>query len=163
MSLKNRGAAGMAVLTAIMVLIAADVRAQSRKEVNLSDIKTLKCTFPTSMIAVWKDGVPEPRVRATSVLVMEINEIDTAGGSAIVGSVSNGNHDVSVQVYGWSLHVLEASRSGRIGMTTVFAQHSTGERLKAVHTKTDYLPVELPNYRSEPQVVQYYGDCEAGR
>lgn len=61
------------------------------------------------------------------------------------------------------MHFLEVSRGGRLGITTVFAQYTTGERLKAVHSRTDYLPIDLPGFRSEPEVAMYFGDCEATR
>ncbi len=160
MSLKNRVAA-LAVLA--LMATGVDLRAQAIKEGDLANIKALKCTFPTSTLVVWKDGVPQPRIRTTGVLTIEINEIDAADGSAVVGSVSTGNHDVNVQVYGWNMHFLELSRGGRIGVTTVFAQNSTGDRLKAIYTRSDYLPIDLPGFKSEPEVAQYYGDCEATR
>ncbi len=161
MSMKNGAVVAMTVLG--LAATGIGLRAQSLKEGEMATITSLRCTFPVSSTVVWKDGVPEARIRTTGVLTIEINEIDAAGGSAIVGSVSTGNHDVNVQVYGWNMHFLETSRGGRIGVTTVFGQHSTGERLKAVHTRTDYLPIDLPTFKSEPEVAQYYGDCEAKR
>ena len=68
--------------------------------------------------------------------------------------------DVNVQVYGWNIHFLEAGASGRMAITTVFAQTSTGNKLKAVHSRTDYLPIDLPGFKSQPEVAQFYGDCE---
>ena len=58
---------------------------------------------------------------------------------------------------------MEVSRAGALRMTTVFGQESKPGRLKAVHTRTDYLRISMPGYESEPTVGQYYGDCEAGR
>ena len=119
---------------------------------------------PVSTRVVWnKEGAPSRLIKTAGVLTVDINEIDAADGSAIVGTVSTGNHDVNVQVYGWNMHFLETARGGRIAVTTVFAQYSTGTRLKAVHSRTDYLPIDLPNFKSEPEVAQYYGDCEATR
>ncbi|MEQ1760018.1 MAG: hypothetical protein ABL986_17010 [Vicinamibacterales bacterium] len=160
MSLKNRVAG---VLTLVALVSGVGLDAQAIKEGELANIKSLKCTFPTSTIVAWKDGVPEARIRTTGVLNIEINEIDAADGSAIVGAVSTGNHDVNVQVYGWNMHFLEVSRGGRMGVTTVFAQTSTGDKLKAVHSRTDYLPIDLPGLKSEPEVAMYYGDCVATR
>lgn len=155
---------GVIVTVVALVMTEGGVRAQTTlKEGDLANIKALKCTFPTSTVVAWKDGVPEARIRTTGVLTIEINEIDANDGSAVVGSVSTGNHDVNVQVYGWNMHFLEVSRSGRIGVTTVFAQYTTGEKLKAVHSRTDYLPIDLPGFKSEPEVAMYYGDCEARR
>lgn len=160
-SLKNGAVVGITLIA--LAATGIGLRAQSIKEGDLATIKALKCTFPMSATVVWKDGVPEPRIRMTGMLTLEINEIDAADGSAVVGSVSTGNRDVNVQVYGWNMHFLEATRGGRLGVTTVFGQYATGNRLKAVHTRTDYLPIDLPNFNSEPEVAQYYGDCEAQR
>jgi hypothetical protein len=161
MSLKSRAA--VALVAFALVASGAGLWAQSLREGDLANIKALKCTFPTSTLVVWKDGVPEPRIRTNSLLTVEITEIDAADGSAVVGAGSNGNRDVNVQVYGWNMHFLETSRSGRIAVTTIFAQYSTGNRLKAVHSRTDYLPIDLPNFKSEPEVAQFYGDCEVTR
>jgi len=46
---------------------------------------------------------------------------------------------------------------------TVFAAYTTGTRLRAAHSRADYLPIDLPNFKSEPEVAQFYGDCEATR
>ncbi len=165
----NREGSGMSLNRAgIMVVVfclsaGVGLRAQALKEGDLSNIKSLTCTFPTSTVSAWKDGKPEPRIRTTGTLAIEITEIDAADGSAMVGSVSTGTHPVNIQVYGWNMHFLDVSRGGRLGVTTVFAQNSTGDRLKAVHSRTDYLPIDLPNFKSEPEIAMYYGDCEATR
>jgi hypothetical protein len=160
MSLNHRVTAAL-----VLALSAANpgLGAQTLREGELANIKALKCTFPVSTVVMWKDGVPEPRVRTTEPLAIEINEIDAADGSAIVGPADTGNPDVSVQVYGWNIHFLEVSRGGRIGVTTVFAQISTGDRLKATHTRTDYVDSSQPTVKSEPEVAMFYGDCEARR
>jgi hypothetical protein len=74
-----------------------------------------------------------------------------------------GNEDIVLQASTWNLHFLEVARSGRLVMTSVFAQESKPGRLKAVHTRTDYLKISMPKFESEPQAAQYYGDCEVGR
>ncbi len=140
------------------------LRAQTQlKEGDLANIKGLKCTFPTSTVSTWKEGVPEARIRTTGTLNIQITDISTGDGTAVVAAGSSGNQDISVQVYGWNMHFLDVSRGGRLGITTVFAQYTTGERLKAVHSRTDYLPIDLPGFRSEPEVAMYFGDCEATR
>ena len=129
MSLKIRTAAVAVALAALTG--SAGVQAQAIKEGELANIKALKCTFPVSTVMVWKNGVPEPRIRTSGTLTIEINEIDAADGSAVVGQISTGNHDVNVQVYGWNMHFLEVSRGGRMGLTTVFAQYTTGSEAGA--------------------------------
>jgi hypothetical protein len=146
----------------VLVATAAGPRAQSLREGELANVKALKCTFPVSTIVVWKDGVPQPQVRTMGTLTIEINDIEAADGSAIVGPAATGN-DVSVQVYGWNMHFLDVGQGGRVGVTTVFAQMATGDRLKATHTRTDYPVSDSPNAKAEPEVAMYYGDCEARR
>jgi hypothetical protein len=161
MSLKNH--VGLVALTAIAMAVAgAQLRSQTVPAADLRDVKALKCTFSISSRAIWKDDVPVPSVRKTGLLTIDIKEIDAAAGSAVIG-ISSGTHDVTVQLDGRNLHFLEANRGGRIATTTVFADYSTGTRLKAVHSRADYLPIDLPNFKSEPEIAQYYGDCEATR
>ena len=161
MSLKHHVA--VVALTALGLAAAgAQPRSQTVTGADLRNVTALKCTFSISSRANWKDDVPVPSVRKTGLLTIDIKEINAAGGSAVVG-ISSGNHDVTVQLDGRNLHFLEANRGGRIAMTTVFADYSTGTRLKAVHSRADYLPIDLPNFKSEPEIAQYYGDCEATR
>ncbi len=152
----------VALLTALgLVVGTTGARAQAGTEPNLSTVKSLKCTFSSSTRGAWtKDGAPDPRVRMSGVLTLEMTEIDAAGGLAMLSNTA-GKHDVTVQLDGRTLHFLEVSRGGRIAMTTVFASYSTGTRLKAAHTRTDYLPIDLGTFKSEPEVSQYFGDCEA--
>lgn len=144
------------VLAVCGVTTGLHAQSQTLKQGELANIKALKCTFPTSVIAAWNnEGAPEPKVRPMGTLTLDITEIEAADGSAIVGG-----KDVNVQVYGWNIHFLEAGASGRMAITTVFAQTSIGNKLKAVHSRTDYLPIDLPGFKSQPEVAQFYGDCE---
>jgi hypothetical protein len=52
---------------------------------------------------------------------------------------------------------------GSLTITTVFSQESRNRKLKAVYTRTDYLPISMPGFASQPEVSQQYGECEAGR
>jgi len=163
MSLKQRTAMALVALGLAATGVGVSAQGAALKEGDLVSIRALKCVFPTSTVSTWKEGKPEPRIRTTGTLTVEISEVNADDGSAMVGSVSTGSHPVNVQVYGWNMHFLEVSRGGRMAVTTVFAQYSTGERLKAVHSRTDYLPIDLPGFKSEPEVAMYYGDCEVSR
>ena len=145
-----------AIVAACGISTGVHAQSQTLKQGEIANIKALTCTFPTSVVATWNnDGAPEPKVRPSGTLTLEITEIAAADGSAVVAG-----KDVNVQVYGWNIHFLEAGASGRMAITTVFAQTSTGNKLKAVHSRTDYLPIDLPGFKSQPEVAQFYGDCE---
>ena len=67
---------------------------------------------------------------------------------------------VTVKLTGSNIHFIDMRAGGAVTLTTVFSQESKDKKLKAVHTRTDYLQMSLPGFVSEPEVAQYYGDCE---
>ena len=148
----------------ILVCGAASAHAQANDNpvTELAGIKRLTCTFPVAASVTWsKEGVPSIRLRENSILTVRVQEIDTADGTAVITAPTQA--DGSAQLYGWNLPIMEPSRSGRMLMLTVFGRESKDKKLKAVYTRTDYLPVDLPGFSSEPEATQYHGDCEAGR
>ena len=156
-----------AVVLAAVLCLSPDAAAQdplnSNPVTKLDNIKAASCTFPASARVNWpKDGTaPTATVRSGSPMTIRVQEIDSDSGTAVIMAPTKA--DASVQVYGWNLHVLEPSRSGRMLMLTIFGRESAGGKLKAAYTRTDYLPIELPGFVTEPEVVQYYGECEVTR
>ena len=158
-------------LTGVAVAIAcaciSPVVAQEAPNTNpvtrLDNITAMTCTFPASTRVAWaKDGgAPTATVRGGAALTVKVQEIDSDVGTAVITAPTQA--DASVQVYGWNLHVLEPSRTGRMLMLTVFGRESSAGKLKAAYTRTDYLPVDLPGFVSEPEASQYYGECEVVR
>ena len=53
--------------------------------------------------------------------------------------------------------------TGSVNITTVFSQEARDKKMKAVHSRHDYLQMSLPGFVSEPTVSQYYGECETGQ
>ena len=137
------------------------------QESNLvAGVKTLTCTFSLSVVATWAEGEPKVTPRTGGTLTVKIVDIDTGDGSA---RIEGKDERPVAQLSGWNLHILDMQAAGALNITTVFSQESkpgptpgTG-KLKAVQTRTDYLPVTLPRYVSSPTVSQYYGECEATR
>lgn len=156
----------MSVLTAAAVTAQDAPAAENRNPVTrLDNIRTLTCTFPISTVASFqKDGsTPTARLRPVGgpVLTVKVENMDASGGLGEFTAPVKA--DGLVQQYGWNMHVMDASRAGRMMLLTVFGRESKDGKLKATYTRTDYLPVDLPGFVTEPDSSQYYGECEVTR
>jgi hypothetical protein len=154
-----------ACLAAALMLMSAPVAAQTagaKPDVDLMSITALTCTFSVSAVGRWKAGEPTGQIRTGGTVAVELIEVDTADGSARMAG-AGAAEEIVLQASVWNLHFLEVARSGRLTMTTVFGQETKGGRLKAVHTRTDYLKISMPGFESEPTAAQYYGDCAPTR
>jgi hypothetical protein len=147
---------------ALVAVLAPGAAAQTKTDIDLSTIKTLTCTFSVSAVGGWKNGEPQGQIKTGGMVTVQLEDIDAQDGSARLLGAAAGE-DIVLQASPWNLHFLELQRSGRLTMTSVFAQESKPGRLKAVHTRTDYLKISMPKFESEPTAAQYYGDCEVGR
>ena len=103
------------------------------------------------------------RLNNESTLSVRVDSIDAQDGSAQMRGPGSSSAFVVAQARGWSLHILEADPTGSITVTTVFAQESHNGRLKAVHSRASYLPIDVRDFSAQPSASQYYGDCEVGR
>jgi hypothetical protein len=147
------------VAALLMVAAAPPGRAQTSVPNPLPTVKRLKCDFQVSSAAIWENGEPTAQIRKSGVLSIQFTEIDTMESTAnAVGLASTGH--IVAQLSGWNLHFLDIRPTGSLTVTTVFAQESRDKKLKAVHTRTDYLPVAIPGFVARPDVFQYYGECE---
>jgi hypothetical protein len=150
---------GVGLLAFWLILVGVSPAAAQSTNL-LTNVKGLKCTFNVSTAATWSPaGEPSAQVKTTGTLNFEVTELDTQESTAnVVGLASTGH--IVAQLHGWNLHLLDIRPSGSLAITTVFAQESRDKKLKAVHTRTDYLPVDIPGFTSRPDVFQYYGECE---
>jgi hypothetical protein len=133
--------------------------AQSTDKNPLANIKSLKCTFPVYSVGSWKNGDVKGEVRQAQQFSLEIDEIDTDGGTARVTGTSGPTHVTALLTIS-SLHFVERTVTGTLTITTVFASEGNVKAYRAVHSRHDYLPMSLPGYVSEPSVSQNYGMCE---
>jgi hypothetical protein len=53
------------------------------------------------------------------------------------------------------------SRLGGLAVTSVFARESRDGKLKAMHSRSSFVPASVKDDSTEPEAQQYYGDCEA--
>jgi hypothetical protein len=129
------------------------LRAQG-KAVNA---KSLRCIFSLNATGTWNKDDAAGAVINTSKLVLRFDSINTDEGTAELksGSVGSG---LTLQSAGGNLHFLQSFRSGSMHLTTVFDKETTGGKLKAVHSRHEYLNVPLDGSTSRPE--QYYGVCE---
>ena len=161
---KQCGAVGIAILLALMGNSVTSAAQRGRRDgpqsnPQLAAVKGLKCSFQAAAGATWQDGAPQVTTKKTGTLTITISEIDTTDGTAQLNG-TGGVVFATAKLAGSNLHFLDMRPGGALTVTTIFAQESHDGRLKAVHTRTDYLAVSFPGFSSEPEVSQYYGDCE---
>jgi hypothetical protein len=151
-----------AVTILIMLALARSAGAQTTDKNPLVQVKALKCRFAIYASGSWSKTTQEAtaQVRQPETLTLEIDEIDTDSGSGRVTGTA-GPADVTALLTISSLHFMERSVTGTLNITTVFAGAEGAKTFRAVHTRHDYLPLNLPGYQSEPSVSQHYGVCES--
>ena len=126
---------------------------------KLTAAKSLKCDFPLIVSGTWaKDGTPQavekPATMTLQFLKINIDE----GSSEMKGDF--GTYELIVKFSENALHFIHAFRAGALYTTTVFAKESRDGKLKAVHSRHEYVEFVLPGFTSRPE--QYYGECAIG-
>ena len=137
----------------------AGVQAQTPAEPPnpLTQIKGLKCQFPSATSAAWKEGAPVAQTK-TQDMRFELSNIDVQDATAeFMGTA--GRAFVTAVLSGWSLYFVE-SAVGQLNVTTVFSQEASPKKLKAVHSRHGYLQMQVGRFIAEPSVSQNYGECE---
>ena len=146
---------------AFLLILSAAAGAQGQNAAEppnpLSQLKGLKCQFPSATSAVWKEGAPQAQTK-TQDMRFEIAAIDVGDGTAeFMGTA--GRAYVTAVLSGWSLYFVE-SAVGQLNVTTVFSQEASPKKLKAVHSRHGYLQMQVGRFVAEPSVSQNYGECE---
>lgn len=150
---------------AAVILLSVNVHAalaQSNDKNPLAQVKRLNCSFSVYSVVSWKGGAPQAQVKQPEQMSLEIDEIDTDSGSGRVMGTA-GPVDVTALLTLSSLHFMERSLTGTLNVTTVFVSEGGAQTFRAVQSRHDYLPMNLPGFVSEPSVSQHYGTCEAGK
>jgi hypothetical protein len=146
---------------AVIALLSTHPIAQTTEKNPLARVKSLKCKFTVYAVGNWKTGEPLAEVKQ-SQLSLDIDEIDTDDGTARVTGTSGPVHVTALLTVS-SLHFMERTVTGTLNVTTVFAPGNGAQKLRAVLSRHDYLPMSIPGFTSEPTVSQNYGFCEAGQ
>lgn len=152
------GCAFVGAAIAIMVAVGhfTPAAAQSRDlQRRLEGATRVECTFSTLAMGTW-DGAQAQAAVQPAELSATFHDIDVDEGTAEAGS-DYGDSFISVRYTNGYLHFMQMRSSGPLYVTTVFAQESTGGRMKAVHTRHEYTPTMLQGFTSRPEM--YVGDC----
>src|SRR5581483_10503920 len=110
--------------------------AQSTDKNPLATIKSLKCRFPIYSSGSWKGGEPKAEVKQGQQFTLDIDEIDTDGGTARVTATAGPTHVTALLTIS-SLHFVERTVTGTLTITTVFASEGNVKTFRAVHSRHD--------------------------
>ena len=149
------------ILVWLFVLVSSQLSSGQRSAQNAPGrAKSLSCVFALLATGTWKSGEAVAEIKPAK-LSLEFDMIEPQEGSARYGG-GDANlvpSEITAQLSGGSLHLMQTSRSGAVYLTTVLPSESRGGKLKAMHARHEYTEVSLPGYTSRPE--QYYGECEA--
>jgi hypothetical protein len=116
---------------------------------------SLQCDFTVLATGTWKNGVAEAST-SPAKLSVGFTSIDAQDGTAdAIGDA--GKSHITVRVVGNYLNLMQMDPYGALYVTTVFNTESRNGRLQAVHTRHEYIPIQVRGLTSRPE--QYYGDC----
>ena len=150
----------VAAALVLTLAVAGAASAQTTDQNPLAKVKALKCRFTVYASGAWsKTQEPSAQVRQPETLTLDIDEIDTDSGSGRVTGTSGPAEVTALLTYS-SLHFMERSVTGTLNITTVFSGPPDAKTFRAVYTRHDYLPLNLPGYQSDPSVSQHYGVCD---
>lgn len=146
----------LACVTALIAGHIGDASAQARDlQQRLSAATRIDCTFTAVATGTWEDDAASAAVEPVE-LEASFFDIRASEGTA----EAEGPFGATFIVVRYArdyLHFLQMSDAGPLHLTTVLAQESADGRMKAVHTRHEYSPIELPGYTSRPEM--YVGDC----
>jgi hypothetical protein len=143
------------------LLARGDAPAQDPSQSRLALIRSLRCVFSAAASGTWEGGTVAVRARTGVTLRVEIQAIDTRDGAAVLSGVPEAASFLVAQLSGWTLHFVQTSATGGLSVTSVFARESRDGRLKAMHSRSSFVPAGAQDTLTEPDAQQYYGDCEA--
>jgi hypothetical protein len=144
-------------VVAVSVGLASTIAAQAPNAPapRLVKAKSVDCTFSQLATGTWTDGGAQATT-GPAQLTIGFTNVDTQDGTAVAVGDSGKSH-ITVRVVGNYLNLMQIDPYGAVYLTTVFNTESKNDRLRAVHTRHEYLTVQVRGLTSRPE--QYYGDC----
>jgi len=149
----------LVLLMACSCLPAGSARAQDLTQARFVSIRRLQCVFTAAAAGLWQAGTAAVRPRSEVLLRLDIDAIDGQDGTATMRDVPETAAHPIAQFSGWTLHIIQTDGTGGLSVTSVFARESRDGKLKAVHSRANYLPGGTPDV--EPSAQQFYGECGA--
>ncbi|HEX6992987.1 MAG TPA: hypothetical protein VF339_02450 [Gammaproteobacteria bacterium] len=154
---RARSRIASAALAVALFAPGADAEAQNLALERLLESATrVDCRFTALATGDWTGDSADATVTDVEHTAAFV-DIDVDGGTAEAEGTFGASFIVVRYAHGY-LHFLQMSDAGPVHLTTVFAQASSGGRLKAVQTRHEYSPIALPGFTSRPEM--YVGDCE---
>jgi hypothetical protein len=145
---------------ACSLLAGGSAHAQNPLAGRLARVRSLRCVFSTAASGVWESGTASVRPRTGVTLRVEIHSIDTRDGTAVLSGAPESASFLVAQLLGWTLHFVQTTATGGLAVTSVFARESRDGKLKAMHSRSSFVPAGAQDAVTEPDAQQYYGDCE---
>jgi hypothetical protein len=123
----------------------------------LAKAKSIRCTFPIMSVGTWGKEKPEIQVKPSTIDPMEFVGINIDEGTAELKS-NYGKYDIIVRYASGYLHFIQSFHDGHLYVTTILEKKTASGKLKAMHSRHEYMDVLLPGYTSSPE--QHVGECE---
>lgn len=152
----NSSARSAAVGAALIVLAAAAHAQSGGLEARLEGASRIECRFSARATGNWDDDTAPSASVDSADLEATFFDINAAEGTA----EAEGDFGTSFIVVRYAqgyLHFMQMANTGPLRLTTVLARETAEGRLKAIHTRHEYLPTQLPGFTSRPEM--YVGDC----
>ncbi len=123
-------------------------------------MRAARCVFTLQALGSWNPaGQPTAEVKPLELSV-SFEAIDVDEGTAKM-TTQFGTIPIVAKLTLSGLHLLSMAPEGAVYLTTIFNKRTTGDKLKAVHTRHEFTIVSLPSFTSRPE--QYYGECSVTR
>ncbi len=154
-------ASRLVLVGACSLLACGNVPAQHPPAGRLALVRSLRCVFSAAASGTWEGSTATVRPRTGLTLRIEIHSIDTREGTAVLSGAAESASFLMAQLSGWTLHFLQTDATGGLAVTSVFARESRDGKLRAMHSRSSFIPAGVQDALTEPEAHQYYGDCEA--
>ena len=122
----------------------------------LAVAQSVKCVFPLMVVATWTDKGPDVKTKTINK-EMRFDKINTEEGTAELQG-DYGKYDIIVRYADGYLHFIQSFLNGPLYTTTVLEKKTASGKLKAMHSRHEYIDFALVGITSSPE--QYYGECE---
>jgi hypothetical protein len=151
-----------ATMAAAAAAVAAAQSASQMTELNpaFTGTTSVSCTFTLRTISRWNGDQPAAETKPATLTLKFVDlDIDEGTGRVAVTN-GTGSGQLIVKAENGNLHFVQLFLAGALHVTTIFTNEIKDGKAKAVHSRHEFTPVELPGFTSRPE--QWVGSCEPG-